>query len=203
MSKNWKTIIILTVIPFILATSAVSMGKDKININTATIQELQTLPRIRSKTARSIIHYRNLHGPFRSIEEIMNVPGISAKAFYRLKDLITIGKERALPVTEEETKEPFTLYIKSYSPGIGGTPISEVPIGAPPSEIPKVNINTASQFRLETLLGLDSAIAGKIIDYRPYHKIEDMRKVPGIDRKTFNKIKDRITIKEPFKNEGK
>ena len=70
------------------------------------------------------------------------------------------------------------------------------------SGVSKVNINTASQFQLETLLGLDSAIVGKIIDYRPYHKIEDMRKVPGIDRKTFNKIKDRITIKEPFKNEN-
>lgn len=203
MSKNWKAIIILIVISFITATSAATMEKDKVNINTATIQELQTLLRIRSKTARSIIHYRNLHGPFRSNEEIMNVPGISAKDFYRLKDLITIGKERALPIPEEETKEPFTLYIKSYSPGIGGTPISEVPIGAPPSEIPKVNINTASQFQLETALSIDPVIARKIIDYRPYHKIEDIRKVPGIDRKTFNKIKDRITIKEPFKNESR
>ncbi|HEA47220.1 MAG TPA: helix-hairpin-helix domain-containing protein [bacterium] len=203
MNTGWKAIIILTVIPLILATSVVSMEKDKVNINTATIQELQTLSRIRSKTARSIIHYRNLHGPFRSIEEIMNVPGIGAKDFYHFKDLITIGKERALPVPEEETKEPFTLYIKSYSPGIGGTPISEVPIGVPLSEIPKVNINTASQFQLEIVLGIDSIIARKIIDYRPYHKIEDMRKVPGIDKKTFDRIKDRIIVKEPLENESR
>lgn len=204
MSRNWKTIIILTMISFISTTSVVSMEKDKININTATIQELRTLPRIRSKTARNIIHYRNLHGPFRSVEEIMNVPEISAKDFYRLKDLITIGKEGALPIPVEETKEPFTVYIKSYSPGIGGTPISEVTIGAPLSEsgVSKVNINTAAQFQLETALSIDPVIARKIIDYRPYYKIEDIVKVPGINRKIFSKIKDRITIKEPFKNEG-
>ncbi len=65
----------------------------RININTATLAELDTLPGIGPVTAQSIIAYREAHGPFNSIEEIMDVPGIGPVTFERIKDLITVLDE--------------------------------------------------------------------------------------------------------------
>jgi competence protein ComEA len=62
-----------------------------VNINTATLQQLQTLPGVGPVTAQSIITYRQSHGPFQHIEDIMNVPGIGPATFDQIKDLITVG----------------------------------------------------------------------------------------------------------------
>ncbi len=62
-----------------------------ININTATLDELDDLPGIGPTTAQKIVDYRTEHGPFQSIEDIMNVSGIGPATFDRLKDLITTG----------------------------------------------------------------------------------------------------------------
>jgi comEA protein len=61
-----------------------------ININTADEKLLCQLPGIGQKTAQRIIEYRQTHGRFNSIEEIMNVRGIGPKKFERLKNLITV-----------------------------------------------------------------------------------------------------------------
>ncbi len=63
----------------------------KININTATAAELETLPRIGPVIAQRIIDYRTDHGPFARIEAIMNVSGIGPATFDQIKDLITVG----------------------------------------------------------------------------------------------------------------
>ncbi|WAM30703.1 helix-hairpin-helix domain-containing protein [Caldicellulosiruptor naganoensis] len=62
----------------------------KININTASKEELKTLDRIGDKLAERIIEYRQTHGPFKSIEEIKNVNGIGDKIFEAIKDSITV-----------------------------------------------------------------------------------------------------------------
>lgn len=58
----------------------------------------------------------------------------------------------------------------------------------------KININTASQSQLETLSGIGPVYARKIIEGRPYKTIEEIQKVSGIGPKTFEKIKDKITV---------
>ena len=63
----------------------------KININTADQSQLETLPRIGPTLARNIIEYREQNGPFKRIEDIMNVPRIGEKTFQGLKDLITVN----------------------------------------------------------------------------------------------------------------
>ena len=62
----------------------------KININTATQGELESLPMIGPVLARQIIYYRTDHGPFKKIEDIVDVPGIGPKTFEVIKDLITV-----------------------------------------------------------------------------------------------------------------
>ena len=61
-----------------------------ININDATIQELDTLPGVGEATANKIVNYREEKGKFNSIEEIKNVNGIGDKKYEELKNLISI-----------------------------------------------------------------------------------------------------------------
>ncbi|MCF0134926.1 MAG: ComEA family DNA-binding protein, partial [Lachnospiraceae bacterium] len=62
------------------------------NLNTASKMELIELPGIGEAYAQRIIAYREEHGPFQSVEDIMNVSGIGEATFAKLKDLITVGQ---------------------------------------------------------------------------------------------------------------
>ena len=61
-----------------------------INLNTATVEELQELPRIGPSLANEIIAYREANGPFLSKETLLEVKGIGQKTFDNLSALITI-----------------------------------------------------------------------------------------------------------------
>ena len=62
----------------------------KININTATIQELDQIPGVGEATANKILTYRDEVGKFKSIEEIKNVSGIGEKKYENMKEFICI-----------------------------------------------------------------------------------------------------------------
>ena len=64
------------------------------NINTATAEQLASLPGIGPKTAERILEYRQKNGSFKKIEELMNVKGIGEKSFLRIKDLITVASAK-------------------------------------------------------------------------------------------------------------
>ena len=66
-----------------------------VNINTASAAELDSLPGIGAKTAARIIEYRQKNGPFKKIEELMNVRGVGEKNFLKLKDQISVGNTKA------------------------------------------------------------------------------------------------------------
>ncbi len=68
------------------------VASDLININTATVEELDNLPGIGPTTAQKIIDYRTENGPFQRIEDLLNVSGIGPSTFELLKDLITAGQ---------------------------------------------------------------------------------------------------------------
>ena len=63
--------------------------KSTVNLNTATIDQLTTLPGVGRKTAELIIEYRTKSGGFKKIEELMNVKGIGEKTFLKLKPLVS------------------------------------------------------------------------------------------------------------------
>ncbi len=63
-----------------------------LNINTATLEQLQQLPNIGPTLAQAIINYRDSHGPFTSIEQMRNVAGIGPKTFDSIQSLITVGE---------------------------------------------------------------------------------------------------------------
>ena len=65
-------------------------SKARVNLNTASREELMTLRGIGASRADDIIHYRQEFGGFKSIEDIMNVSGIKNAAFEKIKDSITV-----------------------------------------------------------------------------------------------------------------
>ena len=65
-------------------------SKARVNLNTASREELMTLRGIGESRAEDIIHYREEFGGFKSIEDIMNVSGIKDAAFEKIKDSITV-----------------------------------------------------------------------------------------------------------------
>ena len=71
-------------------TMTQNIQNTKININTATQTELETLPGIGPSTALKIINYRKENGKFSNIEELKNVNGIGDSKFETLKKFITV-----------------------------------------------------------------------------------------------------------------
>jgi competence protein ComEA len=65
-----------------------------VNLNTATAADLEALPGIGAKTAARIVEYRQKNGPFKKVEELMNVRGVGEKNFLKLKPQITVGAQK-------------------------------------------------------------------------------------------------------------
>jgi len=75
-------------VPGIISPSHVNVGR--MNINSATVSELDALPGIGPTTAQAIVDYRLQHGSFQIIQDIQNVPGIGPATYDRIKDYITV-----------------------------------------------------------------------------------------------------------------
>lgn len=77
-------------------------------------------------------------------------------------------------------------------PAVGGSKQT------PAAQAKKININSASPAELAQLPGIGPELAGRIVDYRrknpPFKKIEELMIIKGIGRKTFDRLRDRITV---------
>ena len=72
------------------AKAAASAAAGMVNLNTATVAQLETLPGIGKATAERILEYRQKNGGFKKVEDLMNVRGIGEKSFLKMKPLITV-----------------------------------------------------------------------------------------------------------------
>ena len=75
--------------------AAKASASGPLNLNTATVSQLETLPGIGKSTAERILEYREKSGGFRKIEDLMNVRGIGEKSFLKLKPLVTVSSGKS------------------------------------------------------------------------------------------------------------
>jgi competence protein ComEA len=88
------------------------------------------------------------------------------------------------------------LRISAYLPGVESSSCFDPTVQKKPA---KINLNRATQEELMTLPGIGPALAKRVLDYRaqnpPFKRPEDLLILRGINRKLFDKIKDRIEVK--------
>jgi competence protein ComEA len=97
MKKHKNVMVTLLVLGMVVCFfSAVSAGEvasspmTKINVNKASLEDLSGLKRIGPKYAQRLIEYRKDHGPFKKVEDIMNVPGIGPRTLEANRDILTV-----------------------------------------------------------------------------------------------------------------
>lgn len=91
MEIMFKKLFLALALAVALSTGA-AMAADKIDINTATKTELQSLNGIGAATADAIIEYRTQNGPFSSVSDLEKVNGIGQKKAEKLAESVTVSK---------------------------------------------------------------------------------------------------------------
>jgi competence protein ComEA len=76
---------------------AAAEGSQRIDLNAADAGLLDTLPKIGPAKARAIVEYRSQHGPFRSVDDLLEVKGIGPKLLAEIRDRVTVGKPASGP----------------------------------------------------------------------------------------------------------
>jgi competence protein ComEA len=84
----------LLALPYALAAESGSSAaeKQRVDINTAGVEELQSLSGIGPALARRIVEHRREHGPFERVEDLLEVKGIGEKTLARFRDKITVSR---------------------------------------------------------------------------------------------------------------
>lgn len=145
----------------------------QVNLNTATSEQLQTLPGIGPSKAAAIIEHRKTAGPFEKIDDLDLVPGIGPATVENLRSLVTVTK------------------------GAGGAAPASASAPAPSGS--RVNINTADAKSLEGLPGIGPTKAQAILDDRaangPFASCDDLARVKGIGVATVSGIRDLCAVK--------
>ena len=86
----------LAMAALLVSGTAMAAGKPaptaKVNINTASIEQLTTLPGVGPKLAARIVEYRQKSGTFRSTQELINVKGVGEKSFAKIEPWLSVGE---------------------------------------------------------------------------------------------------------------
>src|SRR5262245_23057901 len=148
----------------------------KIDINSASVDELTSLNGVGEATAKKIIAGR----PYASVDDLAKA-GVSKSTIGKIRSQVTVG---AAPKTTQAVVPPA----KSAA--------AEKPEKKPKQESTTsaaVDLNRASEKELEELPGVGSATAKKIIVGRPYASVDDLAKA-GVSKSTITKIRSQVTV---------
>ena len=147
----------------------------KVDINNATIAQLEGLPGVSATTAKKIVAGR----PYTVVGDLSKA-GVSAKVIADVTPLVIVGTPSATPATA--------------APKTGTKPPKAAagPVTAPTPTTP-LDLNTATLTQLETLPNVGASSAKKIIASRPYAAVSDLSKA-GLTAKTLTAITPLVTV---------
>jgi comEA protein len=177
-----------------------SNAKGSLDLNQATLQELDRLPGIGPQKAQLIIEYREAHGGFKAVEELLNVSGIGEKTYSALRQYVRIGGPGVSEALPQRPEPPVPSRSAPGQPGAAnaGGQVKPEAVLTPASTLKTVNINTASLEELKSLEQIGEVLARRIIEYRqlhgPFRSPEDIMKVDGIGAARYEANKHRIVV---------
>jgi competence protein ComEA len=155
-----------------------AISSKKVDVNTATKAELETLPGVGPATANEIIAAR----PFRSVNDLKNVKGIGDARFAELRSHVTISHKSTSGGTIARSTDTTKRAEPSRSP-------------ATTSNTARVDLNSADAATLQSLPGVGAATAQNIINARPFKSVDDLQNVKGIGPTRFAELRPLVTIR--------
>jgi competence ComEA-like helix-hairpin-helix protein len=113
-----------------------SLAVPKVDLNTASADELAQLPGIGPKMAKRIVEYREEVGPFEEPEDLRAVPGIAKETYFRLADRLTVGLAAHPPADEEGKPRPTLEEVEEriHTMKAEIEAVSTAVLGTPPNE---------------------------------------------------------------------
>jgi competence protein ComEA len=189
MNRHARLFLTLAVAAVLMVSSAAVLhsapqsNAKKVNLNTATQAELETLKGIGPALAQKIIAAR----PFKTVADLKNVSGISQATYDEIKGLVTVRAPRATTTAQPAETAPVP---KTKTTSRAAETASAAAAGL-------VNLNTASKAALENLPGVGAATAANIVAARPFKSVDDLKNVKGIGEAKFDKLKGLVTVEGP------
>jgi competence ComEA-like helix-hairpin-helix protein len=167
---------------------------ERIDVDRASSEELERLPRVGAELARRIAAEREVHGPFGSLEGLDRVPGVGAVMLRDLEPVVTFSGV---------ARPPGTVPGAASSPAWGAPgaaaerPRSASPAGRCAAGHP-VPVNRASAAELECLPGIGAALAERIVADRtrrgPFRELKDLERVPGIGPRLAERLAGGVAL---------
>lgn len=152
---------------------------ERIDPNSATLIELQRLPRVGPALAARIVAHRETNGPFRSLADFDAVPGIGPALIASLTPLLTLPASGPADIPAPSRGPPSVGSLSPPSTGDG-----------------RLHVNRATAEELEALPGVGPAIARRIVEWRtangPFRTPSDLEKVPGIGPRLRERLEPRV-----------
>lgn len=101
-----RTMVWCVVFLVFMASLSLYAAQGVINVNTATAEQLMMLPGIGEKTAKAILSYRNANGPFKTIEDVAKVRGLSKKKIDKIRQNLSLqGQNTYIPDQRQVQKK--------------------------------------------------------------------------------------------------
>ncbi len=155
---------------------------EKVDLNRATVEELDRLPRVGPALARRIVEERTSGGPFRSLAELTRVAGIGPRLIKELEARVTF--DGVPPLITRPLPRP-------QAPAPSRT-------AAAPACPERVEVNRATAAELTCLPGIGMVLAERLVSERaargPFRDIGDLARVPGLGPKRLARLAGRVTI---------
>lgn len=173
-------------------------GEERIDINTATLEELDRLPGIGPTKAQAILDSRKKDGRFSTVQQLDRVKGIGPATLKKLAPLVTVGQARPAPVVPKKRIAPKKQPRKQPEPP--PTPVVRIdPALDRESPEGKLNLNVATRHDLRQLNGVSEASAKVIVAWRavkgPYESITELANVPGLPVEVLETVQYFVTTR--------
>jgi len=172
---------------------AAKSKSSKVDLNSATQEQLEALPGVGAAYAKKIIDGR----PYASVADLSKA-GIPQATIEKISPLVTVSKSKAKSSEKAATSEKPAKPEKAAAaekPAAAGKSSTSEKTASKGKEAPAgpVDLNTASEKDLEALPGVGPATAKKIVAGRPYASVSDLSKA-GVSASTISKISSMVTV---------